>query len=367
MKRISQLDGVRGVAIILVLVHHYFCLQVAPAIKTPLAYFNDALNLSWSGVDLFFVLSGFLIAGILIDHRGATNGLPVFYLRRICRIFPLYFLMLVLFFCLSSMVFSESPAFRWLFHDPFPAWSYLTFTQNYFVGTFHDYGPKWLSVTWSLAIEEQFYLMMPLVVRFLPRRVLGGAIVAGILGAVLLRCWSPGFHSFVDLPWRADALLCGGLLALLVRWEPFINTVRRHPLFVRTLFFIFLAGTAVMTLRPAEFGAFNLLWLAGLYSVFVLMAFAETEPVIGYLLRSPAMVWVGQISYGVYLFQQPVSGLLHGLIRNSAPQMLNLADAGVTLLAVGVTLLLAHLSFHFFERPILRFAHRFQYFDAVSK
>ena len=161
MKRVSQLDGVRGVAILLVLVWHYFGAQVVAEPKSILHYCTHALSLTWSGVDLFFVLSGFLIAGILLDHHNTSNYFRVFYLRRVCRIFPLYFLLLALFLCLSATNLSTSPSFRWLLHDPFPIWSYATFTQNILMGARGGFGPHWLGITWSLAVEEQFYLFVP--------------------------------------------------------------------------------------------------------------------------------------------------------------------------------------------------------------
>jgi peptidoglycan/LPS O-acetylase OafA/YrhL len=108
MKRISQLDGVRGIAILLVLVWHFFAAQIVVAEPAGiLSYCKQALSLTWSGVDLFFVLSGFLIAGILLDHHNTSNYFRVFYLRRVCRIFPLYFLLLALFLCLSATSLSN--------------------------------------------------------------------------------------------------------------------------------------------------------------------------------------------------------------------------------------------------------------------
>jgi peptidoglycan/LPS O-acetylase OafA/YrhL len=360
MKRISQLDGVRGIAILLVLLFHYFVTQVVAQPKSVVFYCSRVFHLTWSGVDLFFVLSGFLIAGILLDHRNTSNYFRVFYLRRVCRIFPLYFLMLALFLCLSATSISTSSSLGWIFRDPLPLWSYATFTQNFFMGR-GDFGPLWLGVTWSLAIEEQFYLFVPLLIYFLPRRSLLYVLVLAVLAAPILRCVSPGSHAFVYTPWRSDSLLSGASLAVLVRWHPFVSAVQQHRRFLLSLFVALLGGAAVMTLRPGLFGAFIHFWLANLYAVFVLIAFAGTEPRLGGLLRSPVLVWFGQLSYGIYMFHQPVSGLLHGVLRHGVPQIRTPSDAGITVLALCVTLLLAMCSYHFFETPILRFGHRFQY------
>ncbi len=361
MKRISQLDGVRGVAILLVLVWHYFTSQIVPQPKSFTSYCRHATSLTWSGVDLFFVLSGFLIGGILLDHRNTSNYFRVFYLRRVCRIFPLYFLLLALFLALSATSVATSPSFRSLFYDPLPLWSYATFTQNIFMGIRGGSGPRWLGITWSLAVEEQFYLFVPLLIYFLRRRVLLSVLILVVLAAPILRCLLSGFAASVNTPCRADSLLSGAALAVLVRWHPFVATVQQHRRLLLSLFVAMLAGAMVMTLRPAPFGVFTYSWLAGLYSVFILIAFVGTAPRLGSLLRSPALVWFGQISYGIYLFHEAVSGVLHGALRHSKPQIRTLSDAGITILALCITIFLAAISYHFFERPILRFGHRFQY------
>jgi peptidoglycan/LPS O-acetylase OafA/YrhL len=235
------------------------------------------------------------------------------------------------------------------------------------------FGPHWLGITWSLAVEEQFYLFVPLLVYLLPRRVLLAVFLCAILAAPILRCASGGFHAFVNTPWRADSLLSGAALAVLVRWHPFMSAVQRHGRLLRPLFVTLLAGAAVMTLRPLQFAAFSHFWLAGLYTIFILIAFARTEPHMESLLRSPVLVWFGRLSYGIYMFHEAVSGMLHGALRHGVPQIRTLSDigsapeirtpfdAGITILALFVTLLLAMFSYHFFESPILRFGHRFQY------
>jgi peptidoglycan/LPS O-acetylase OafA/YrhL len=361
MKRISQLDGVRGIAILLVLVCHYFTSQIVCQPKSFLSYCRHATMLTWSGVDLFFVLSGFLIGGILLDHRNSSNYFRVFYLRRVCRIFPLYFFVVALFFALSVTSIATSPSFQWLFHASCPLWSYATFTQNICMSIRGGWGPCWLDVTWSLAIEEQFYLFVPLLIYFLRRRILLSVLILVILAAPILRCAFPGFAVSLNTPWQADSLLSGVALAVLVRWHPFVTTVQQHRRLLLSLFVAMLAGAAVMTLRPAPFGAFNHSWFAGLFTVFILIAFVGSEPRLGSFLRSSVLVWFGQISYGIYLFHQPVIGLLQGVWQHGKPQIRTLSDAGITILALCISIFLATISYHFFEKPILRFGHRFLY------
>jgi peptidoglycan/LPS O-acetylase OafA/YrhL len=362
MKRITQLDGVRGVAILLVLIWHYVRGQLVPGYSIVAYRASNAFSLAWSGVDLFFVLSGFLIAGILLDHRNTSNFFRIFYIRRVCRIFPLYFLLVALFFVVSiATPLAASPSFEWLFHQPFPFWSYATFTQNFFMGARGDFGPNWLGITWSLAVEEQFYLIVPLLIYFLPRRALVCIFSIGILGAPFLRQVSPGFHAFVDTPWRADSLLSGALLAVLVRWPPFVSGARSNRTALVSVFGVFLVGAVVLTRRPELMGGLNHLWLAALYSTFVLIAFVGNVRVVGPILESRVLVWFGRLSYGVYMFHQAVSGMLYGVVRGRGPQMRTLFDAGITLAALFITLGLAMLSYRFFETPFLRFGHRFRH------
>jgi peptidoglycan/LPS O-acetylase OafA/YrhL len=362
MKRISQLDGVRGVAILLVLIWHYFSCQVDPRPQTFIAFCSRTMNLTWSGVDLFFVLSGFLIAGVLLDHRSTSNYFRVFYLRRICRICPLYFLVFALFVALSRTSIGASPSFKWLFHDPLPLWSYATFTQNIYMGAHNTLGPHWLAITWSLAVEEQFYLFVPLLLYFLPRRTLLVVLILAVLAAPILRWALPGFRTFVGTPWRSDSLLSGAALAILVRWHGFVAAARRRRRLLFALFIVMLAGAVAMTVRPPTFGGpFSHFWLAGLYSVFILIAFLDTERRLGGLLRSPTLVWLGRLSYGIYMFHEAIVGLLYGALRHDEPGIDTFSDAGITLLAFSITLFLAAISYHFFEQPILRFGHRLKY------
>lgn len=361
MKRIAQLDGVRGVAILMVLVWHYCYCQIETVPHSLGGKVAQLVILTWSGVDLFFVLSGFLIAGILLDHRDASNFFQVFYFRRVCRIFPLYYGLVASFTLLTAVSLSRDPSFQWLFRDPMPIWSYATFSQNIFMGIRGTEGANWLNMTWSLAVEEQFYLFIPFLIYFLPRRKLVGVLVIAILAAPFLRWISPGFHAFVDTPWRSDSLMSGALLALFVRTPSLIAAVDRHRTQVLTLFAVLLAGAALMTAYPGCFGPFDHLWLAVLYSTFVLLAFIRTWPILNRVLGARLLVWFGELSYGIYMFHQPISGLLHGILEHRAPVIRTPHDAAITLAALVITMVIAAFSFRFFQTPLLRIGRRAKY------
>ena len=154
-RRIPELDGLRGVAILLVL----FCHYVSSVVNLPIHTFGSRLvillNLTWSGVDLFFVLSGFLIGGILLEVRDSPRYFRTFYGRRVFRIVPIYALMLM-FYWVSKAVARSGPAIAWLFDKPLPWIAYATFTQNIGMAWVHFFGAMPLAITWSLAVEEQF-------------------------------------------------------------------------------------------------------------------------------------------------------------------------------------------------------------------
>ena len=154
--RIPALDGLRGVAIALVLFWHFILCSIPCTGGTAFGYFNKLFRHSYSGVDLFFVLSGFLITQILLRDVGSKDWLKRFWIRRAFRILPLYFL-----FLLAAMIFSlmGNPAQGGYFTTPNPIWPYLLMLQNIEMARQRSLG-TW-GVTWSLAVEEQFYLFYP--------------------------------------------------------------------------------------------------------------------------------------------------------------------------------------------------------------
>jgi peptidoglycan/LPS O-acetylase OafA/YrhL len=361
--RLRQLDGVRGCAILLVLVWHYYCCQVR---ATPGSFAYEAgfwLRLTWSGVDLFFVLSGFLITGILLDNRDASNYFSTFYIRRACRILPLYYVFLFGFVITTGLLFGPTDRWRWVLNEPLPLWSHATFTQNILMGSKMTFGSNWLGATWSLAVEEQFYLVLPLLVYFLPRRVLPILFLGLICSAVMLRAYATNrFQAYVGAPWRADSLMTGALLAWCVRNEAFLGFVTRHRLKLYPILAALAGGAVLITWRgPRHGAAFDHVWLACLCGVFILAAYVHGEGWFARCLRWPVLVWFGTLSYGIYLFHQPISGLLHACFGRSFPRIHTGRDALVTLLALALTLGLAAISFYGFERRIVRFGHRFTY------
>ena len=151
MKRTRALDVLRGIAILMVLIHHYSPDSVMPG------RFVRFTETFWSGVDLFFVLSGFLIATILLENVNATNYFKVFYIRRSARILPLYWLLL---FVVGLLTYAQPTFFDAKVDNHLPLWSYMVFIQNFLYPKRGYWNDPWLDVTWSLALEEQFYIFL---------------------------------------------------------------------------------------------------------------------------------------------------------------------------------------------------------------
>jgi peptidoglycan/LPS O-acetylase OafA/YrhL len=382
-RRMPELDGLRGIAILLVLVWHYVAcgakLKGDPA-TMPLAesLLRGALgaltSMSWSGVDLFFVLSGFLLGGILLDNKESPSLFKTFYARRICRLFPLYYLSLLL-FCFATLVLG-SPANRgikWLLYQPLPIWSYATFTQNFITAFSNSFGANWLGVTWSLAVEEQFYLVLPLIIYFTDRRHLPFVLVTLILAAPLLRVTlllnQPGIApgcNYVLFACRADSLLLGVLGAWMVRQELLVKALQAGRTCLNQTLALLLAGVAVFSLNSPHFaadlmGVFGYTWLALTYLLLLLVVLTADQSPLARVCRLAWLRWIGTVSYGIYLLHQVVSGLCHGLILGQPPALTDLSSGLVTALAFALTLLLAGLIYRLFERPFVELGHRFQY------
>lgn len=374
-----QLDGIRGIAILLVLIFHFGVSAVGPQSNSFVYLVAQSLILTWSGVDLFFVLSGFLIGGILLDNRLAPNYFKVFYIRRICRIFPVYYLWLALFaifaYVLATLILPG--ALRPLYENPLPFWSYATFTQNLAMAMAGRFGPQWLDATWSLAVEEQFYLTLPLIIRFVPQRRLPYLLITLIAATPILRTLvlylSPNYalSDYVLLPCRADALLLGVLGAYLVRQERSVRYLSDHIKALYGGFAILILGAGVLAIyAPGSLSlamtSYGYTWLALLYLVFILIAVIEKRGAITRLTSNAYLGRLGYVSYGVYLFHQTINAMVHAILLGQSPQLNTLVDFVVTLGAIALTIGIAILSWSLFERRVVAWGHSARYASPVT-
>ncbi len=368
--RIPALDGLRGIAILLVLLcHSLFGLESSSPLVTRLVAVG---RLSWSGVDLFFVLSGFLIGGILLDARESPRYYTTFYIRRAYRILPLYFALTALFLfrhlpirLLPGALGDASPLLV-------PWYSYFTFTQAFFMVHLGWYGAPALAVTWSLAVEEQFYLATPLLIRKIRGTLLVAALVFTVVAAPLLRFLlrhtlaHGDFACYVLMPCRADALCLGVLSAYLVRRPAFWNQLiaRRRLLWLATA--VLFAGVALLTWRGYnQFSAPMTTWgyslLALFYTCCLLIAVSSTTELWHRALRTPWLMGLGTLAYCAYLLHYPLIQSGRRVARalfSTHPELSFLVGA---FSAVALTLALAALSWRYYEKPMLRRGHRYQY------
>jgi peptidoglycan/LPS O-acetylase OafA/YrhL len=379
--RIPELDGVRGVAILLVVSFHYLEIPADGG-----GWFGNVarafLSFGWSGVDLFFVLSGFLIGGIVIDNREATNRFRTFYIRRICRIFPLYFLWLSLYYFLPLLLPTGLPGSSAyggeIFH--FPKWGYIFFLQNFYTAATGDFGSQWMAATWSLAVEEQFYLLLPALIWIaLPRkpvRVFVVLIALVPLFRIFLFLFQSKLFLYVLLPCRADALLLGVLCAYLVRLERSYEWLRRNTKMLNAIFLCLLAGVGYLAflgrgrnamgiLNLFEMATYGFSLVALFYACLLLIATVNRESVIGSFLRIRLLRHFGILAYGIFLTHSAIHAamldLLVGVGGTGANKITALSGNFVSLLAFLTTWLLAAFSWRFFEAPIVRWGHTFRY------
>lgn len=222
--RIDELDGIRGLAVVMVLCWHY----IGAVIDTSLGFWAqlifDLTRPGRMGVDLFFVLSGFLITGIILDRKRSKCGfLASFYVRRALRILPPYLLLIAIFWS-AVQIFGDSD----VFNASTPFLYHLSFTQNIWMAMNGLWGPGGISVTWSVAIEEQFYLLFPLLLLSLPSRLIPVTLVLIACASAIFRLIvflyfsyessaKAAFFGYVFTLSRLDGLSLGGLVAWVIR------------------------------------------------------------------------------------------------------------------------------------------------------
>jgi peptidoglycan/LPS O-acetylase OafA/YrhL len=344
MKHIAGIDGLRAFAALSVI---FFHLEV------------PGFAWGWTGVPLFFVISGFLITRILLSLRERSNALwseylREFYIRRSLRIFPLYYAYLAV-ACVLALVS----------HYSIPhLWTFFVYLQNYPLGATSFASPWVLGHTWSLAVEEQFYLIWPLIIWWAGRDRLPWVIAAMIvlsIGARIVISISTGnpFLQFATLPSCADGLAMGAALSLLYGKKSMWTHSGR-----------LLAAAGIFLLAAIAFTGYEALWkptgwvrspigdwffsiVCVFYSALLWRVLTRPQRLLTILEWSP-LRQLGKISYGLYLY--------HGLILILTDRLLGyqVTPHSITLsviravIVLGVTILAAQFSFSAFESKLLR-------------
>ena len=365
---IRALDGIRGFALIAVFAYHALTYTIAPSSHMG-SRLQRIAETGWVGVDLFFVLSGFLITTILLDARAAKNYFRVFYIRRGLRIFPLYYLVLA-----GSLLLEPG-------HSSWRAQLFYWLNLSNLPTAFRPYVIPYLAHFWSLAIEEQFYLVWPSLVRWVRARTLATICAATIVGLFLLRnlpvilALNRRWPEFVYrlTPFRVDTLCAGALLAIVVQRWPDLSRHRKYlrlvcvlsgGLFLHAGFGQFYTATAVV-----RYGYTSLVVCFASLVALALYPKGITSRVFSLsLLRK-----TGKYSYCFYLLHpflvnyvaahdEFVRATMGRLGLGAVPH--NLVELIVAAAEFWLIFAACALSWSFFEGPILRLKRHVRYTPA---
>jgi peptidoglycan/LPS O-acetylase OafA/YrhL len=366
-RHIDSLDGLRGCAFLMVFMFHYGISGHAEARWIP-----DTMLVTtglWCGVDLFFVLSGFLITGILLDTRDDPHYFRNFYARRALRIFPLFYGVLFLLLALTP----------WLHLQWRPGhlaqFFYLGNVAGHIDPTLNDVQPAvFLTHFWSLAVEEQFYLIWPLVVlRVSNRRSLLRVCVGMIFVSFLLRCiliwqlpdraqeWSYG-----ELLTHCDGLLCGAIAANLIRSNDIATLVRQS----RVFFLASSLGIAGLAIYYGQFGyhdAGMTLFVYPLLAIFftcILLRTIKPGTFLSWMGRTRFLSFFGKYSYGMYVYHVLFFPMESRLLLAPLQRLVHSKTWGGVLYVLEMlvlTCIVSVLSYQLYERHWLKLKSRFSY------
>lgn len=373
------LDGIRAIAFLMVFFHHYY-----------------SLPWGWAGVNIFFVLSGFLITGILFDSRNDAHRARNFYLRRSLRIFPLYY-------GIFAVILLLDPVFHWRWSHAWFAWplylaNFLPFVSSTvlvmgspmrlaaYAWLSPSHGPQltlFLGHLWSLCVEEQFYFFWPWIVFWVgSRRALTWICSLVVICVPLFRVFAqhaaPAWMLQVDLlnratPFQLDALFLGGLVALQLR-----GPNRKRIFEIGTILMIYgtLLGVFVLIAGVSHshsnwragfsYPSWKFTWgltFINMFAAGIILTALQPRGPIYHILSLRPLRWLGRISYGAYVFHDIFHALYWNLVTAAGARFqfaANHAELAVLLLGLICTVTLSWLSFHFYESAFLNLKERWK-------
>jgi peptidoglycan/LPS O-acetylase OafA/YrhL len=365
--RVPALDGLRGIAILAVFLYHYARGAGGHTSSTVVRAASVLFGFGWTGVDLFFVLSGFLISGILYDTLADPGYFKKFYVRRMLRIFPIYYLLIAIFLVLTPVLGIDwKPAHLFfLVYLGYPAtlvWPRLADVSSMVA----------LTHLWSLSVEEQFYVIWPWMISKLrdPKSILRACLLIAT-SALILRVvicatgWLGVTWAYAFLMCRMDTIATGAAIAILVRgplreriqgWAPFVLVAAA------------IATIAICIVRRSVdhddlvIATIGYSIIASMYGALLLLALREGTWLAG-LLSLPILRMFGKYSYGLYLYHFPLTVVLGPLKEHFVNWMHSYVIGATVHLAFNlfVNVVIAVASFHLIESPIMRLKERFSY------
>jgi len=360
-RRMPALDGVRGLAILLVMLLHFT--DRTPAGDLANRVYVQIADIGWIGVDLFFVLSGFLITSLLLDAKGAPHYFRDFWARRVLRIFPAYYACLFFWLIIAPLllqpesVFSRN-ALAELHQSQAWFWSYLS---NWKIGLDGEWTALGTSVYWSLAIEEQFYLVWPVVVLLASPRTLARICIALIVTALLARVSlaAAGAHPiliYTNTFTRMDTLATGALVAVIAHDSRSWASLQRY------LGWFFGAALGALGVIWASLGAFaeyhalmqtiGFTALCVLFGALVARAATPGDGRVTRAFSTPVLRFFGKYSYAMYLFHETIAVFVVPRLGFGEVHAIWAQLARVAVLTP-LTVIAALLSWHLFEKHFL--------------
>lgn len=364
---VPELDGVRGYACIAVLLAHCLIGLLQPLPGSFLLFIQShTIVLLLDGVDLFFVLSGFLIGGILIDSKKKPHYFQNFWIRRAARILPVLWLLLTSYaLALSArQILNLKVMDLWLLADPKPPfWTYATFMQSIPIALGGYGGPRWVGITWSLAIEEQFYMIFPIAVYFLSRRSIVLTAIAGILVAPVLRSYfahaiGNWYAPYVLMPSRIDGLMFGVLVASIVRNARSLCVAVRFrwvlDLTAVALIYILATGHPLLHMWADEacgpFPPLKQSMLALLSAILILRIFVSRENRFNKIWRNKVLCAFGLVSYGLYMYHQSINGSVHAFFFGQEPRVTTFNEFFASLSVMSIAIFVSWVSYILIEK-----------------
>lgn len=344
--RVLALDGLRGIAILGVLIGHAICPIVTESKWADTA--KAVISLGTFGVDTFFVLSGFLISKIIFDNHESKKLLKVFWIRRLARIMPLYVGFITLLYLLCIVFFPDN------LPEP-PYWAYLLYLQNFYIAAGANVNHFGFDITWSLVIEEHFYLIFPTIVAMSSKnnfvKIIAIICLMGIPMRYIVHPFLEQNYGLVNLNFRIltgriDQLGLGVLLAYMVFKNKILSEKIFSPLIVILAWLTVAVAVAIKCndhLLPA------------------IAAFLTIGSIINgkwlswtKIFESTQLRFFGRISYALYLFHAPLFWYPHKHYVAGKSFIF-------VIFAAIIAIILAWLSTKFFEEPILKKARRYKY------
>lgn len=320
-KHIAALDGVRGLAILLVMAQHFTLVEHGIFIDRVL---GAAGRFGWTGVDLFFLLSGFLITGILLNSRGQAHYFRNFYARRVLRIFPAYYaLLIVALTIVPHLYISANDNFRTIPTSHWPI--FITYLSNYAIAFTPDRLNDFLGITWSLAIEEQFYLVWPLVILFCKPKTILKVCVGLIALSLLLRTslvitFIYFIHGEADrnkvyvlTPCRFDAISMGSIMAVVV-YQRGVSAIRAAMPKLLAVCAVAIMGIMICCALHKSTGwglgpgqTFGYTCVAAMYAtLFAGILISKPGQLLNRIFTSRPLLFMGKYSYAIYLVHMPI-------------------------------------------------------------